>query len=99
MKKLKKLILKFYYKLFPKQQIKEINRKLAKAVLDKSKQRIILLTEIKHFVKNELKIDTKSKHIPLNVRRAACLTVKNTFGKRMKASQIKMNINLQLKIS
>lgn len=99
MKLLKKLILKWYYKLFPKQQIKEINRKLGNAVLDKSKQRIILLTQIKHFVKNELKIDTKSKHIPLNVRRAACLRVKSKFGERMKALQIKMNINLQLKIS
>lgn len=96
MKKLKKLIRKLWYRLFPKKQINQINKKLLIALKDKAKERINLSTEIKNYLVNELKIDKKSKFIPLHVRRQVCTHVMAKFGKRMIAHKIKMNINLEL---
>lgn len=93
---MKKLILKIWYWLFPKQKIKAINKRLSRAVVDKQKTKLILLTEIKRYMLNELKIDKKSKFIPLSVRKEVCTKVNSRFGKRMIASRIKLNINLQL---
>lgn len=93
---MKKLILKFWYQLFPKQKINHINKKLETALIDKTKERINLLVEIKNYIVKDLKIDKKSKFIPLHVRRQACTQVLTKFGKRMKEHKIRININLQL---
>jgi len=93
---MKKLILKFWFRLFPKAEIKAINKRLSKAVVNKQRTKLILLTEIKKYMLNELKIDKKSKFIPLSVRKEVCTKVNSRFGKRMVASRIKLNINLKL---
>jgi hypothetical protein len=96
MKTLVKWLKKLWFKLFPKQAIKQIDNKLQKAVIDKQKQKITLLYEIKDYMVNTLKIDKKSKFIPLSIRHEACKKVNKNFGERMKQHHLKLNINLEI---
>lgn len=91
-----KLFLKIWYRLFPKKQINAINKRLEKAVVDKQKRKLLLLVEIKKYMLNELKIDKKSKFIPLSVRKEVCTKVNSRYGKRMKELNVILNLNLKL---
>ncbi len=93
---MKKQFLKFWFWLFPKQEINSINKKLEKAVVNKKEATVKLIKEVGSFMINDLKIDTKSKFIPLSVRRAACTKVMRKYGKRMVKYKIKINFNLEL---
>lgn len=92
---MKKLILKFWAWLFPKQALKQVNRGLERAVYDQKVNQIKLMVEIKDFIVKDLKID-RSKFIPLSVRQQVCNKVISKYGDGMKAHRIKINTNLQL---
>lgn len=93
---MKKQFLKLWYWLFPKAKVAAVNHQLNKALKNKAKERINLLVEIKNYIIKELKIDKKSKYIPLHVRRTACTQVNVKFGERMRFHKIRININLEL---
>lgn len=87
---------KLWFKLFPKAEINHVNTKLQKAIIKKQVNQVTIIKEVRDYMVNVLKIDSKSKFIPLSLRQQACVKVNKEFGERMKACNVILTINMQL---
>ena len=95
MKSIKKLILKFWFWLFPKQVIQEINETLADYKMKTDHEAALLLYEIRDYMKEEFNITDISKYIPLNVRNRAAQDVQEKYGKQLKNYRLKVTNELR----
>jgi hypothetical protein len=84
-----------WVRYFQIRRIDRISKKLEVKYLEKVKARVALKKDITEYVKNDLKIDARSKFIPLDVRKRAVDAIHNHFKDRMKEHQVSVNYNFQ----
>lgn len=94
---IKKLIFKFWYFFFPQTMIREINSKLIEGLQDDDGKRKELMYEILDYIKNEYKIDTKSKFIPFKLKLRIVTDIRAKYKDEMKENRLKMTNDLQFK--
>ncbi|WP_417200130.1 hypothetical protein [Bizionia sp.] len=95
MKKIRSLILKFWFWLFPKQTVNEINNQLKSSLHEREKNAVKLVYEISDYLKKEFNITNKSEYIPLNVRNKASQEVNKKYRKELKSCRLKITNELR----
>ena len=73
-----------------------LTKKLYKALLNKSEDRLKLKKEIFDFIRTEFKVNPRSKHIPFSLRRQIVDAVYKKFRERMEPLDVHVNYSLQL---
>jgi adenosyl cobinamide kinase/adenosyl cobinamide phosphate guanylyltransferase len=81
-------------------KIKQINKKLKKAVENQEKERILFLDELKLYLRKYLRKDASGKYIPIKGKNRAEIyeTVMHMHGARMKELNIKFSKKLKLSL-
>jgi hypothetical protein len=81
-------------------KIKQINKKLKKAVENQEKERIQFLEELRVYLHKYLRKDARGIYIPIKGRNKAEIyeTVMHTHGTRMKELNIKFSRKLKLSL-
>lgn len=69
--------------------------KLFKAVINETKERTKLKTEILQYIQTEFKVNPRSKHIPFSIRRQIVDAVYKQFRSRMEQLKVHVNYSLQ----
>ncbi|MFB9055078.1 hypothetical protein ACFFVB_18500 [Formosa undariae] len=97
MKTLRKLILKFWLRFFPKQIISEINGKIEDAIIIKNSDRIALVKKVRLFLLEEYNIGGRSKYIPTKFkhREKIVAEVHNQYGEALRAHGLTFNSKLK----
>ncbi|WP_027064571.1 hypothetical protein [Maribacter sp. Hel_I_7] len=72
-----------------------LTNKLFKAQIKDIKERTELKKEILEYIQSEFKVNPRSKHIPMNIRRQIVEGVYNRFRSRMEPLKVNVNYSLQ----
>lgn len=81
-------------------KIKQINKKLKKAVENQEKERMEFLNEFRFFLRKYLRKDASGKYIPIKGKNKAEIyeTVMHQHGARLKELNIKFSRNLKISL-
>ena len=80
---------------FRMRRIDRITATLSDNVLQRAKDKVLLKTEIHQYIRDEFKLNPKSKHIPLNVRREIVESIYSKYRHRMDKLGVVVNYSLQ----
>jgi len=80
---------------FRMRRIDLITETISERMLQRMKDKIVIKTEIHMYIQQEFKLNPKSKHIPLSVRREIVESVYNRYRDRMAELGVVVNYSLQ----
>lgn len=72
-----------------------LTAKLHKALMQEIADRTVLKKEILEYIQTEFKVNPRSKHIPMNIRRQIVEGVYKKFRSRMEPLKVHVNYSLQ----
>lgn len=80
---------------FRMRRIDQLTGTISESMLQRMKDKIVLKTEIHKYIQQEFKLNPKSQHIPLSVRREIVESVYNKYRDRMYELGVVVNYSLQ----